>query len=212
MRLTVNRTLLLGTLALGAVVGVWLFNRPKRPHALPTALRQISPSNVALSRSPGSVVASRASIPASVEPIVTEVPASTYPDRVAKLRALPANPTTEEVDALYAYLRVPAPPGALYRPAENWLRNEMLDKLTGASPLPPSLVRMLGAIYQDPKQDVVVRDYAVQHIAPIYARATPDEKATLQQILWAAPSSWPGMGIVGSYPASPRSNFVAAWT
>jgi hypothetical protein len=78
---------------------------------------------------------------------------------VKAVRALPAELTAQEIHSFYTYLLSPAPASAEYRQAENWLRNEMMDKLAEAPTLPAGLARVLVAIYQDPAQDIVMRDW-----------------------------------------------------
>ena len=108
-----------------------------------------------------------------------------YAERVKTLHAINRDLMVEEVEAFFAYLRMPAkdsqdPVG------ENWLRNEMMDKLVQQAALPPGLSDLLVAIYHDPAQDVVMRDYAVQHMAPAYERVSDQEKANLRDTLWQA--------------------------
>src|SRR6202040_709205 len=45
---------------------------------------------------------------------------------------------------------------------------------------------VLIAIYEDQVQDVVMRDYALQHFLPVYDRANTHEKVDLQNALWQA--------------------------
>jgi HEAT repeat protein len=61
-----------------------------------------------------------------------------------------------------------------------------MDKLTSQAALPKDLVQVLVAIFQDPAQDVVMRDYAVQHMRPTYVQAGPEQRDILQQALWYA--------------------------
>jgi HEAT repeat protein len=109
-----------------------------------------------------------------------------FAERVAKIHALPADLTALESQALYGYLLAPSPASGDNRQEENWLRNELMDKLTAQAALPKDLVQVLVAIYQDPAQDIVMRDYAVQHMRPAYAQAGLEDQATLQQVLWNA--------------------------
>jgi HEAT repeat protein len=45
---------------------------------------------------------------------------------------------------------------------------------------------MLVAVYHDPAQDVVMRDYSVQHMAPAYEKVSDQEKSNLRDALWQA--------------------------
>jgi HEAT repeat protein len=111
---------------------------------------------------------------------------SSFAERVAQTRALHSNLTLPEVQALYRYLLVSSSAAAQDREQENWLRNELMDKLTSQAMPPPELVQVLVAIYQDPAQDIVMRDYAVQHMRPAYVQAGPEQRDLLQQALWNA--------------------------
>jgi HEAT repeat protein len=62
----------------------------------------------------------------------------------------------------------------------------MMDKLTAQAALPADVAQVLVAIYQDPAQDVVMRDYAVQHLNPAYVQAGLEQRTILQQALWSA--------------------------
>ena len=108
-----------------------------------------------------------------------------FSERVAAVHAIKEALNSEEIRAFYGYLLAPAH-NQDDREQENWLRNEMLDKLVGQPALPAGLPKVLVAIYQDPDQDVVMRDYAIQHMNPAYAQAGAEGRAALQQALWQA--------------------------
>ena len=108
-----------------------------------------------------------------------------FPQRVRAIRALETELTKPELDAFSSYLRTsaknsPGPEG------ENWLRNVMLDEMVQQPALPLGFSDLLVAIYQDHAQDDVMRDYAVQHMAPAYERVSPKEQAKLREALWQA--------------------------
>ncbi len=148
---------------------------------------QVSPAKVTPPATPSSVtVAPPIIVTESLRPIIAASPSTSFAERVNNLRALPADLTTNDVQTLFVYLQAPAPSNAENRTQENWLRNGMMDKLADASALPVGLSQVLVKIYQDPAQDIVMRDYAVQHITPVYARASVEEKTALQQVLWQA--------------------------
>jgi hypothetical protein len=93
--------------------------------------------------------------------------------------------TAEEIQCLYQYLRMPA--ANVSNPeGENWLRNEMMDKLAQQATVPPGLAEELAAIYHDIAQDNVARDYAVQHMPSIYGRVDAATRQLLQAALWQA--------------------------
>jgi hypothetical protein len=76
------------------------------------------------------------------------------------------------------------------------LKNQLLDVLCAMQPPPQGLGELLAQIYQDQSQDVVLRDYAVQHMVAYYQQMSAatgvadqtrsDELKLMQQTLWAA--------------------------
>ena len=191
MKPTFKLVALLGVLVVAGSTTLWLC----RPHGQPRQVAAVTPQTIGTnlaraaipraSAKPGKPPVAPDAVPESVRSIVA-APAITFAARVKAVRALPANLAPQEIHALHAYLLTPASSSAEDREQENWLRNELLDKLADAAELPAELAGVLVAIYQDPAQDIVMRDYAVQHVTPVYARTSAEEKATLQQILWSA--------------------------
>jgi hypothetical protein len=49
-------------------------------------------------------------------------------------------------------------------------KNELMNALNRQVPLPPETVNVYAAIYRDPMQNEVIRDYAIQHVYEAYAR------------------------------------------
>ena len=126
-----------------------------------------------------------AAMPERVRPIMEPEAGMTFGERVRAVRAICGELTGPEIELFYRYLRTPAT-NSPESENEHWLRNNMMDKLTGQPTRPAGLPDVLVAIYQDKNQDVVMRDYAIQHMNPAYAQARPDEKAVLRQALWQA--------------------------
>jgi hypothetical protein len=120
-----------------------------------------------------------------VRHIVTPDSTVDFRERVNAVRALQGALTGSEVEAFYQYLLTPSR-DEQNQVQENWLRNEMLDKLVQQEVLPPAFPDLLVALYQDRAQDVVMRDYAVQHMAPAYPRASAQQQAGLRGALWQA--------------------------
>ena len=106
--------------------------------------------------------------------------------RIRAVHDLGPDLTHSESAALADYLRTHSLAEALRRDGENWLRNDILDKLEGQHTLPIGLVDLLVGIYQDRQQDVVMRDYAVQHIPPVYKKLSDQERVVLHTMLWQA--------------------------
>ena len=113
-------------------------------------------------------------------------------DAIRKLAAGKLNDTDREV--LYNFLRqhTAADGGQLGQV----LKNQLLDVLCAMQPPPQDLGELLKQIYQDQGQDIVLRDYAVQHMVVYYQqmaaatgvddRIRSDELKQTQQTLWSA--------------------------
>lgn len=82
----------------------------------------------------------------------------------------------EALSAAYAYLRNPAEESDL-KPGQSFaLKNELLNVLREQRQAPAELTRLLLDIRHDEAQPFVMRDYALQHLAPWFARAGADEQ------------------------------------
>ena len=192
MKRSVKIALLLGAIVVVGSVAGWRLSRSQRPPEPVATLPATSPTNgplPAVSSAPAPrrpVTAAPAPLPAASQSLPPATAAATFAERVKRVHELPRNLSDQDVQAFLAYLAAPAASVPADRSRENWLRNEMMDKLVETPALPSGLVRALVSIYQDPAQDVVMRDYAVQHMGPVYARASAPEKAVLQNALWQA--------------------------
>jgi len=193
MKPAVKITLLLVAAVLAVVLAQRLYHQPHsqqggRVAATPATNSATGHLPIApLAKSaPGPVPTTPAVVPEWLKPVLAPVPGSSFADRVKVLRARTANLADDEIKALYSYLLTPAHSDNESRSDENWLRNVMLDRLTQQPNLPAGLAVVLISIYQDPQQDVVMRDYAIQHINPAYDRANTDDKAALNLVLWQA--------------------------
>jgi len=185
MKPTVKLAALLGAVVVAGSVSVWLYLQLGRQREIGAATPQprraeVSPPAIPLAN------AKPALAPAAVQTIVAVANTNSYADRVKAIRVLPAELPAEVIQAFFTYLFAPSPASTENREPENWLRNVLMDKLAESPALPAGLVGMLVAIYQDPAQDIVMRDYAVQHLTPVYAQASAEEKVAVQQTLWAA--------------------------
>jgi len=194
MKSTIKIILLLGAAVVAIVLAQGLYYRQPHPSqrgavaATPTtnpATSQLPTAPLAKSV-PGPAHAAPAVVPEWLKPVLALVPGSSFADRVKILRARTANLTGDEVSALYSYLLTPAHSDDESRSGEDWLRNVMLDRLTQQSKLPAGLPVVLVSIYKDMQQDVVMRDYAIQHINTVYDRANTDDKTALNRTLWQA--------------------------
>ena len=132
------------------------------------------------------------SVSSAVQVIVDEQAA--YTKREDALRALTGKLAEADRQALYAFLRqrYPGDDGQLGLV----LKNELLDRLCQVEPPPLGLRDLLTQIYRDPTQNIVLRDYAVQHLSAFFrqmadasgveARTRNDELNQAQHVLWAA--------------------------
>jgi hypothetical protein len=111
---------------------------------------------------------------------------ASFAERVKAVRAITTELTDQEVEAFYRYLLAPTSKSGQDRVGENWLRNEIMDKLVQQTAAPDGLSDMLVAVYQDPAQDVVMRDYSVQHMVPAYEQVSAPEQANIQKAVWKA--------------------------
>jgi len=114
--------------------------------------------------------------------------------REAALHGLAGKLTDLDREALYTFLKehVPGDDGQLGQV----LKNALLDKLCQMEPPPAGLLDLLTQIFQDAGQNIVLRDYAVQHLAAFYrqmasapgvdSQTSSDELSQARQVLWAA--------------------------
>jgi hypothetical protein len=124
-------------------------------------------------------------IPQRLQFILNGDGTKSFPERLRSLHTINRNLMIEEAEAFFRYLRTPAQDMA-NRAGENWLRNDIMDILVEQPALPQGYPNVLIAIYKDQAQDAVMRDYALQHIPPVYNRANTQEKVDLQTTLWQA--------------------------
>ncbi len=121
----------------------------------------------------------------SVRRIVAPVPDAEYQARLDAVHALGRNLGGEEVADLIDYLR--AHRAISTNPyIENSVRNDIMDKLVEQETISTGLVALLIGVYQDRNQDVVMNDYAVQHMSPVYRRVSREDQKTLRKVLWQA--------------------------
>lgn len=105
-------------------------------------------------------------------------------ERVRAIRALGSNLSAEEFESLYNYVLVPSHVDSREQRNEYWLRNEIMDKLAGQEAVPAGLADVMAKVFQDRQQGTVMRDYAIQHIPPIYARVSAEEQEGLRATMW----------------------------
>jgi len=193
MKSAVKIILLLGAVIAAVVLSQRLYHQ-LRSH--PTARVEAAPkTNPVAIRSTAAPLTKSAPAPVTVlptafpewlRPVLAPVFGTPYAERVKALQAGTGKLTGDDIKAIYSYLLAPTYTDADSRVGENWLRNVMLDELVEQPSLPADLAAELVSIYQNQEQDVVMRDYAIQHMDPAYDQASAEEKAALSRALWQA--------------------------
>ena len=126
---------------------------------------------------------------------LTAPPADTPSDPVTPAdRAMPAD-TPEAVRIMAAMRQAPTAgePPEIHRA----VRDGQFERLHSMDPLPAGLAGFFVETYRDESRDEAVRDYALQHMAPLYERLLGSaeaaaDRATLRDELWAAADSGTG--------------------
>jgi hypothetical protein len=204
MRRRLGMILVIGAAAVVAAVALWQRSRTKTETVAPppatrtenvdhTSAAQVKANALRIQHPAQALPAQKAlSAPVTsatglerVRAVVSRDNTLSHRERVDALTAIQTPLTHPEVEALCQYLLTPArdePKPHL----EVWLRNEIMDRLVEVETLPPGVADVLIAVYRDPAQDIVSRDYAVQHMAPAHERATAGDQRKLQATLWQA--------------------------
>jgi hypothetical protein len=106
--------------------------------------------------------------------------------RLAAIHQLGPNLSIEERKVLYAYLRDTREDKWL-RPGQSFaLKNDILNTLCDQEQPPSELTGFLAALWRDASQPLVVRDYALQHLAPCYSKVGASGREQIVQELLAA--------------------------
>ncbi len=112
-----------------------------------------------------------------------------YEERLQAIHLLSAHLSGADWAALQPFL---LQPDQLDRgQLEQVIKNRLLDILCAQSPPPAGLGEILAQIYHDPRQNEVIRDYAVQHLAAYYEQILeqPNDapaRQAVQDVLWEA--------------------------
>lgn len=152
----------------------------------------------------GPSAASEAARPAQESLLATAVGKAQqqhFHTRLAAIDQLGSHLTAGERQALYAYLRDPAEESQL-RPGQSFaLKNDVLNLLREQAIPPPELTDVLIELFRDASQPLVMRDYALQHLAPWYAKAGPAGGERIVAELQTAASeisrSYAGTALIG---------------
>lgn len=193
--------------ALALALGVWLgfHHVPARPKAGPLVLapkpavqaasfRTTPAKMVTIAGLPQPGAASRDNPPLStpwesIQTIVDDqVP---YAERLEAMRRLPAKLTEADWLALKKFLLQRSPLDQ--EQLRQVLKNELMNRLCAMEPPPAGVGDVLVALYKDETQPLVLRDYAIQHLAAYLEQAGGStgpgldrEHQQAWQVLWAA--------------------------
>lgn len=171
-------------LALFASAGIWFYFLPEdEGKSVTAAAVDEGPEAVETS----GVVLPEADIPAPVDakmkpPRTESVPAVAV-QMVANSGSGAIPP--KEAGADYSFLLATSLPPAMTLQEWRSEKNSLMDVWVFRSEPPDGLARVLIGIATDPDQDVVVRDYALQHLISIYDSAVPD-RASMRDALYRA--------------------------
>lgn len=136
-------------------------------------------------------------VPPSLRGIVGLDPRLDFHGRLAAIHALGRDLSPAEVQCLGDFLQgqfdPPDPRGTTV------LKNDLMDKLLEQRQPPPALVPLLIGLFRDPRQDIVLRDYAVQHLVSWAQEVGP--QPAIEPVLWEAlaetQSSLAGTALLG---------------
>lgn len=143
------------------------------------AIRKTPPINQTLVRS-------SVDLPERLKPIIQNRTARDYSIRIKAIQAVESNLSGDEVDALCDFLRDNGPQNERDRNYDLAVKNEILSLLRGLEPPPLDLTDFLIITFQDKGQDIVMRDYVLQHLASWYPKADVSERQIIQRTLWQA--------------------------
>lgn len=90
-----------------------------------------------------------------------------FDERLAVVHALPAILSPDQIAALTAFVSARSGPAGLDAGEVYALKNDAINALIRQQSVLPKLVPVLTGVYADRKQDAVMRDYALQHLAVI---------------------------------------------
>lgn len=184
--------LLLATVALLGIA-IWLHREQQAARsqavsepALPSSSsKQIKPERSTPTSAPGisaDVQSNLEGLSSAVRLIVDEQ--ADYISRLAAARAAITNLTAASRQALFTFLLHRSPLDEDQR--GHVLKNILLDGLCALNSPPNGLGDVLAQIYQDQSQNIVLRDYAVQHMVAFYeqmAKVPDDGQLTKQNDL-----------------------------
>lgn len=84
--------------------------------------------------------------------------------RLEAVGLLSSSLSSEEISTLYQFLRENSIPDEMLLSGIRMLKNEIMNMLRSQTEDPDGLAGLLTELYNDDKQDDVIRDYAIQHL------------------------------------------------
>lgn len=129
-------------------------------------------------------------VPATVRPILSAQ--TNIGERLKAIHSLKKNLNYEEITALYSFLKSRPTSAEKNIPGLHVVKNDILNALRDQTVSPAGLTDTMIAIYHDPKQDNVTRDYAIQHLISWYEQGAIDAvtaKEKIQAVLTEASGS-----------------------
>ena len=100
----------------------------------------------------------------SLESLVLPESSAGVADQLKAIHSMGDDIGTEEVGRLYAFLKSRGEEAGYKPPGLYALKNEAMNVLRKQSPPPGRLADVLIGVFDDSNQDLVVRDYAIQHL------------------------------------------------
>jgi hypothetical protein len=199
MKLKLLSTIAL-TIAITAGLWLWLHRTVPTPRSLPVAA---TPAAAPVPKPFPSNPVKMVTVSSPQQPMVINPSKNAWSDiqtivssnevyhtRFDAINVLPSSLTDDDWEALQPFL---LKPDALDAEQLNQvLKNRLLDTLCAMNPPPGGLGDVLTQMYRDYKQNDVIRDYAVQHLAAYYEQlnsppnANAKARQTIQEVLWGA--------------------------
>lgn len=141
---------------------------------------------------------------AVVEPLAAAIGKGTAQDFESRLEAisrLGLSLRQEEISKLYDYLRDTTEEGNLLPGQTYALKNDIMNVLRLQKTPPEDLTKVLCDLRQDEAQPLVIRDYALQHLAPWYSSVDEEQRSQIVDELSGAAGdakqSYAGTALLG---------------
>lgn len=113
-------------------------------------------------------------------------PSASIVERVNIVHWLSRDLSADDISSLFEFLAKPNDTREKNIAGLHFLKNEIWERLRSQSRPPANFTQMTIRVIEDPRQDIVTRDYAIQHLASWYeqgATDAPDAKTRIQSVL-----------------------------